>query len=211
MSKTIFISAIAVISLQLATNRPPVEQHLANGAIEDFQIGCTPFNGYGVQHCTAGIPSNQLYVIRQRASEWCWAASISAVFAYYGHPVSQERIVKETFGQITNVPGQPDQVYAALSRSWTDDNGTDFSVNADVLSANAYTAISDLSDNAPLIVGTLGHAMVLTALEYDHDVYNHISITRALVRDPWPYNDNLRVLSPLEFFNINFLVRIRVA
>jgi len=29
----------------------------------------------------------------QQQDEWCWAASISNVFAYHGHPVSQARIV----------------------------------------------------------------------------------------------------------------------
>jgi hypothetical protein len=31
----------------------------------------------------------------QYQSQWCWAASISMVFAHYGHRVSQERIVRE--------------------------------------------------------------------------------------------------------------------
>ena len=173
-------------------------------------IGCTPFDANGVQHCTVGIPSGGLSVIRQDNTEWCWAASMSAVFAYYGHGVTQERIVQETFGSIENAPGQPAQIFSALNRRWTDDSGNSFDVTADVQSANAYTAIQDLSNNQPLIVGALGHAMVLTYLEYDHDVYNHVQITIAGVRDPWPDNQNRRALSAQEFYNISFLVRIRV-
>jgi hypothetical protein len=205
----LFATVLSLLLSSSVTGKKNIKTKFTNEPIYD--IGCTPFNMNGVQLCTAGISASNLTVIRQQQSEWCWAASISAVFAYYGHPVSQARIVKETFGQIANVPGQPYQIYSALTRTWTDDNGTDFDVNADVLTANAITAIQDLSNNAPLICGTLGHAMVLTALEYYHDVNDHIDISRAIVRDPWPYNNNRRVLTPQEFFNITFLVRISVS
>ena len=46
----------------------------------------------------------------QHMNVWCWAACISMVFAYYRHPVSQPRIVAETWGDIVNLPGRPDQM-----------------------------------------------------------------------------------------------------
>lgn len=175
------------------------------------QVQCSPFDGHGVQHCATGIPSGLLrVVVRQHDTEWCWAACISSVFSYYGHPISQERIVQETFGSILNLPGRPEQIYQALNRNWVDDNGLNFTVTADVLTANYSTAIHDLAAGYPLIVGALGHAMVLSAVEYNHDVYDRVQITSATVRDPWPLNASPRVLTPQEWYNVTFLTRIRV-
>src|SRR4051794_26288549 len=56
----------------------------------------------------------------QQQTQWCWAASIAMVFSYYGHPVSQSRIVSEAYGGIVNVPALTGSVMAqALNRSWT--------------------------------------------------------------------------------------------
>src|SRR5690348_17365423 len=81
---------------------------------------CSPFNAAGVQQCEAGIESSILDVTAsdtQHASEWCWAACIQAVFSYYGHEVSQERIVKESWGDIVNMPGSPSLIMRALNRT----------------------------------------------------------------------------------------------
>src|SRR5262245_33097819 len=41
---------------------------------------------------------------QQYLPQWCWAASISMLFAYYGHSVSQARIVTEAYGSPVNMP-----------------------------------------------------------------------------------------------------------
>jgi hypothetical protein len=175
-------------------------------------LQCNNFNAYGIQHCIAGIQSAFLNVVskKQNESEWCWAASISTVFAYYGHSVSQERVVKETFGQIENLPGDPNQILQALNRVWIDDNGTSFNVSANSLSANQITAIQDLISGNPLIIGSHGHAMVLTAIEYDHDIFNKVAVTNSIVRHPWPNNNSPRSLTISECSQYSFLARIRV-
>ncbi|HTI58786.1 papain-like cysteine protease family protein [Mucilaginibacter sp.] len=183
-----------------------IERHVAG-------LDCSQYNVYGVQHCIAGINSEILDVTAsdtQHNSEWCWAASISAVFNYYGHNVSQERIVGETFGRIENVPGSPNAILSALNKNWTDDDGNDFSVRATTIAVTPAAAAQDLAADHPLIIGTLGHAMVLTALEYDHDAYGRGNVTVATVRDPWPYNARKRYLSVQEWFSTSFLARIRV-
>lgn len=184
-----------------------------DSARKPYGLQCTPYDMNGIQHCMAGIESGILDVTandRQHATEWCWAASIEAVFSYYGHTVSQEEIVKQMFGSVVNMPGQPNVILSALNRTWTDDNGNTFQVTANSISATPATAAQDLSTDNPLIIGTLGHAMVLTALEYNHDSYGRGNVTSAIVRDPWPYNPQKRILSPQEWFNTSFLARIRV-
>ncbi|MES2064151.1 MAG: papain-like cysteine protease family protein [Bacteroidota bacterium] len=176
-------------------------------------LDCGPYNNYGIQRCVAGINSSILDVRGldiQNADEWCWAASIQAIFNYYGHNISQARIVQETFGQVVNMPAQPGTILSALNRYWIDDSGVQFMAQANSFSASPITAAQDLASDNPLIIGTMGHAMVLTALEYDHNTYGQGNVVAAVVRDPWPANPRRRVLSPQEWSNTSFLARIRV-
>lgn len=183
---------------------------------EDQKDGlvCTPPDRWGVQQCTAGIDSRILDVVaadRQYASQWCWAACIEAVFEYYGFDVPQSQIVAETWGSIVNLPGSPAQILQGLNRDWVDRRGRRFRAQGDSFSANQVTAAQDLANDHPLIIGTLGHAMVLTALTYFRDPYGNGQVTQAIVRDPWPYSPGRRVLSSQEWYNTSFLARIRVS
>ena len=131
------------------------------------------------------------------------------VFRYYGFRVPQESIVEQTWGEIVNLPGQPAQILANLNRLWFDADNRPFSVSGDVYTANPMTASQDLSRNMPLIMGTMGHAMVLTSLKYVVNRSGQGDVIAAVVRDPWPGRDR-RVLNPQEWYNTDFLARIRV-
>lgn len=182
-------------------------------------VNCGPFEptAYGpVQTCDAGIPSQLLDVTAQvepdvqLQSQWCWAASISGVFAYYGHPVSQARIVQQAYGGVVNMPGTPRAIMASLNRPWVDDEGRSFSVTANIYTANWVTAAQDLAQGRPLIVGSLGHAMVVSATEYRR-FQNGIGQTQSVtVRDPWPTNPRRRLLTAREANGVQMLIRIRV-
>jgi hypothetical protein len=176
-------------------------------------LSCSPFDRNGVQQCEAGIDSSILDVVAsdtQHASEWCWAACIQAVFAYYGHSIDQEQIVEQAYGDVLNLPGTPQQILSALNRQWTDSDGREFVAQGNTLSTNAITAAQDLASNHPLIIGALGHAMVLTSLTYFRNVSGQGNVILAEVRDPWPYNPRHRPLSPDEWYSISFAARIRV-
>lgn len=167
----------------------------------------------GVRTCTAGIQSAILDVKgfdTQQMNEWCWAASIQAIFQYYGHDISQERIVEETFGSIVNMPAQPYTILQALNRIWKDDDGNEFSAYAESYDANYMTAAQDLASDFPLIIGANGHAMVLTALTYSGNALGQVWLESATVRDPWPLNPRRRLLTPQEWMGVSFLARIRV-
>ncbi len=179
------------------------------------ELRCGPFVPPGVQQCESGIDSSLAHVAAaavggQHLNQWCWAACLEMVFAYYGHEVPQERIVEETWGRIVNLPGQPAQILRNLNRDWTDESGDSFRVSGDVYSANPITASQDLAEDKPLIIGTMGHAMVLTSLVYVRDAYGRGNVNAAIVRDPWPGRGR-RTLSAQEWFNTNFLARIRVS
>ena len=178
------------------------------------RLRCGPFDLRGVQTCHAGIGSYVAHIAAretgpQYQSQWCWAACIAMVFRYYGFRVSQARIVEETWGDIVNLPGSPAQILANLNRLWVDDRGRRFRVAGDVRSANPLTAAQDLAADMPLVVGTQGHAMVLTSLTYLRNRFGAGDVKAAFVRDPWPGRGR-RTLSPAEWYGTSFLARIRV-
>jgi hypothetical protein len=109
------------------------------------------------------------------------------------------------------MPGLPSQILSDLNRTWKDDRGGSFTSRGDSLSANAFNAVKDLENDQPLIIGAMGHAMVLTALTGElHAQSGAWRIVEAVVRDPWPGRGGRRVLSSAEWRNINFAARIRV-
>jgi hypothetical protein len=186
-------------------------------AAADVKCGRFSYTDYGMaQVCDAGIPSHELDVTAQLEpnvqlqSNWCWAAAISGVFAYYGHPVSQARIVREAYGGIANMRGTTRAIMESLNRDWVDDANRPFRVSADTFSANWITATQDLAQNRPLIVGSLGHAMILTAAEYTRFPNGNGRVQGVIVRDPWPTNPRRRTLSPQEAYGVQMLIRIRV-
>jgi hypothetical protein len=86
-------------------------------------------NSCGQMGCLAQVSFSQFSADykAQYQSEWCWAACISMLFGYYGHPVSQQRIVTEAYGAPYNMPAASGFTIAgALNRSWIDDDGQSF-------------------------------------------------------------------------------------
>ncbi len=151
----------------------------------------------------------------QQASEWCWAACIQMVFTYWGHPIPQQEIVRQTWGVIANMPAQPEQIVKDLNREWKDSRGNRFASVSDCFTANGVTAAQDLAGDMPLIIGSMGpestsHAMVLTAVSYKRAQDGQGQVTGAQVRDPWPGNGGRRPLTPQEALSTMLLARIRV-
>jgi RNase H-fold protein (predicted Holliday junction resolvase) len=171
----------------------------------------TPMGPQPIEVCTAGISSITFKQAFQQQNEWCWAACISMVFEYYQHSVDQQRIVKETWGTVADMPGMPRDILRDLNKRWTDDAGKAFQCQGDVFSVNVDTAVQDLIDDHPLIIGAMGHATVLTAIISQVDTAtSQYEIQQVIVRDPWPGSGGRRPLSPMEWRGINFAARIRV-
>ena len=171
---------------------------------------------YGTRVCEAGIVSSMIHTAAvdnfQYQSQWCWAACIAMVFEYHGHPVSQARIVREAYGSIVDMPAMPATILAQLNREWVDDNGDPFVASSGFGGTTPDAAARDLADDHPLIVGTQGHAMVLTSMQYQFvptPFGVQTQLLAAKVRDPWPGN-GLRMLRPDEWAMINFAAHIRV-
>lgn len=205
-SRAFLRAVLAGAGLFTATRTLPSEQQCSAPTPTMTAMGVHP-----VEVCTAGVPSITFKQAYQEKNEWCWAACISMVFDFYHHSVDQKRIVKETWGVVTDMPGAPAGILRDLNREWKDDNGKGFVCRGDMLSVNLNTAIKDLQDGHPLIIGAIGHATVLTAVTCAVDTYTtKFAIQQVVVRDPWPGNGGRRLLTPVEWANINFAARIRL-
>jgi hypothetical protein len=172
------------------------------------ELQCEPVGG-GIERCVAGLRSEQAVQFTQSMDQWCWAASMSMVFAQHGYTVSQDTIVRTAWGRIVDLPATPQLMLQGLNREWVDASGRRFRVSGDVSSATPANAAQDLANGEPLIIGTMGHAMMLTALTYLRDPMGNGQVQAAVVRDPWPGRGR-RVLSPQEWWSTAFVVRIRV-
>lgn len=156
-------------------------------------------------NCLAYISQRPVPVRAQETSEWCWAASLSMLFAYYKHPVAQDRIVERYYGLPLVVTGQPLVMDDALNTSWVDDNGAPFNVASRITDyyqgtriqvSNADVIAALISEN-PVFYGDYTHAMVLVQAEYMNTIYGPY-VTAGWVIDPWPATLGFRQLGPTE-------------
>jgi hypothetical protein len=138
----------------------------------------------------------------QQLPEWCWAASISNIFAYYGHPLRQDEIVQAVYGTVANLPAISARLIAAqVNRTWRDDNGTPFQARltaaydaqARVLAINNMYIVNELSHGRPLLVCNTHHCMVVTAVDY-----TPLQLIQVWVFDPWPLSPSVHPLQPIE-------------
>ena len=145
----------------------------------------------------AGVPSEhfEYYAApsvagRQRQSKWCWAASIQMVLNYHGLNVTQEQIVQRVFGGMYDAPANLNQISYALTGWAPDTRGRFSTIHATLCGLTPSQLITDLSNNWPLIVGLrgwpIGHACVLTTVEYTRIMSGFPWLTKAIYRDPWP-------------------------
>ncbi|MDR3562470.1 MAG: papain-like cysteine protease family protein [Negativicutes bacterium] len=170
----------------------------------------------------AGVPTEQFQYFaapdgygRQRAANWCWAASIQMVLNYHGLYITQEEIVTRIYGKLIDQPGEPAQILQALSGWAPDMRGRYSAIVADPYSISEAALVSDLAYRWPLIVGLkgdpVGHAYVLTAVNYEVDSQNNPNIKSVVLRNPWPGGPSREVMNWKEFMSrLTFATRVRV-
>lgn len=131
----------------------------------------------------------------QRASQWCWAASVANLFAYHGHAVPQARIVSEVYGVVANMrSGDYANMARLLNRRWTDESGDRFDSRlvAALDIANGVNAIDNdairqaLRNNRPLVIGTTTHAMLVVGMQYTEIGGRVAQVVGVDLFDPWP-------------------------
>jgi hypothetical protein len=170
-----------------------------------------PPNANGVQLSEAGIDPARVDAIgaevgRQREPNWCWAACVAYVCRYHGCFLSQEEVVGSLYGGLQNRPASQQAILASLHRRGVDVGGIPFEMDSNVFSANYETAAADLTDNRPLVLGTMKHLMVLVCLRFLHTPGQFVGVKEAFAWDP--AIGRKRELQAPEWSNVDFLARI---
>jgi hypothetical protein len=160
---------------------------------------CGPSGEPGIERCVSGLPADALMRMQQpqRASNWCWAASISMVLRRYGVQVPQAEVVRAHFGSPENVGAGAPVIAGLLNRQWRDEAGRSLSASAAPvphwrrhLGLVAPEVLADLDEDRPLLLGAQQHAMVLVQVVYERSIDPAVAsrqatrLVRAVVLDP---------------------------
>lgn len=180
---------------------------------------CGEANAAGIRQCSSGLDAAQILHMQasQEKSQWCWAASIAMVFSHHGFAVTQEAIVRQHYSDAADKPLHATQVAPVLERAWQDQAGRAFLASATTGNAPARrfqfsddTVIREMQAQRPLIVGALGHAMVLVQVHYERfTAQDAVRITGGVVIDPMP-GRGVRPLTRLEL-NPAYVAAVRIA
>lgn len=156
---------------------------------------------------------NYVYA-EQENTNWCWAASIQMIFNYYGVDISQEQIVKRSYGsdpngKLPNWAGSLEIITANLNNWNMDNQGRVYVVQSTLYygAPTPYYLVQELTAGRPMLIGymsgpTSGHAVVLTAVTY-YETMNGPYIQSIVVRDPWPNKENKRNKGRVEYPALN--------
>ena len=158
---------------------------------------------------SASAETEQCIVV-QNCGERCWAASISFIFGYHGHPTHQDRISAVTFGPgsvAACIPaGSSKTLVKVLDSDWRDDNGNLFHARISaaydpangVVSMDNSKVVAELAAGNPLLYCNTVHAMVQMGMQFIADPSGRVlRIDDVQVVDPWP-NIGYRSLRPAE-------------
>lgn len=192
----------------------------SGSAIADYSCGgWRPYAMGAIRECEVGFRIGRI-TAQQECDQWCWAACIQAAFDLYGHGVEQRDIVEKVFGP--SAPCRPSvgpEIAYAVEGRWRDGSGETFwattRTHTDVhFGVHDPFAIQNasryLANDIPVIVGALGHATLLTGMQWIEDNFGNWQLMQMTVRDPWPSNLNRRNLSQNEFNNTTYLAAVIV-
>ena len=184
---------------------------------------CAPTAAPGIERCVSGLSAasqSRIYQA-QRASNWCWAASVAMILGRYGLAVPQEQVVRELLGGMANERASARAMAGLLSRAWSDAAGRAAVARSEplapwrrALGVAAPEVLEDLGRDKPLLLGVEQHAMVLVQVTYERRTDGRaltpagVRVLRALVLDPASGNW-LRSLQPQEH-QPEFLARVDV-
>lgn len=137
----------------------------------------------------------------QRNGMWCWAASIQMLLNSYGIAVTQESIVRQTFGldafgQLPNKPGSWLDMTANLNKKGIDYRGRHYYVESILQPGfpSPHLLYSELTNQHPILISfrsrpRMNHAVLVTAMNVTDDGSNQI--VSIVTRDPSPSHQNV--------------------
>ena len=171
-----------------------------------------------VAPCVVGLRPGPLP--RQECQNWCWAACSESIFGLAGFQVDQTRFVEKVYGNASRCePANGPMIKNGIDGRWVDERGRRFWANLQIVMDTFYgighpqplaVVWNELNQGRALMTGALGHAVLITAMEYIRTPAGP-ETTAVIVRDPWPGSPNRRLMTPQEFFNVSFLATLRLS
>lgn len=171
-----------------------------------------------LQDCLIGVSNLNMPV--QQCPQWCWAACCQAIFEHANIATTQWDFVAKVFGNTnTCLPATGPMMKQAIDGVWQMNNGaTTFAQMNVVMDAdfgiyhpNHMAVIwNELSNNRAVISGSMGHAVLIHALEYTNGSLG-VQTNALHIRDPWPGHPNFGTYTQQQFANIKFLATLQLS
>ncbi len=169
-----------------------------------------------------GISEDALYElqIKQKESNWCWAASIQMVLNYHGINITQEQIVDKTHGRdelnrLFNATATVQNITTNLNHTGINTAGISYSVKS---SGNwgaptAARLLWELSNDHPIIAGYrtgpyTDHAVVITGAWYEQSTKGPI-VQYLVIQDPNPIDKSVETSGQVTYIANRFARAIK--
>jgi hypothetical protein len=137
----------------------------------------------------------------QKESMWCWASSAEMVLSYEGILLPQEAIVRYLKGYIVNNPGSQIDMIKSTNCIVNDSLGNAIVISGQYVSGAPYPNVlfNQLKSKRPVILTFnanpfVGHAIVLTGIDYVVNPDNTLSVTKCYIFDPFSYIQSLDIV-----------------
>jgi len=135
---------------------------------------------------------------RQQTLFWCWASSAEMVLSYEGIKLGQDAIVTNIKGFPQNATGNPSEMIRSTNRIFNDVNNIPTVISGQyIIGAPLVTVLyNQLKSKRPVILTysagqSMGHAVVLTGIDYKLRQDNSLEITKFYIFDPFAYKPQL--------------------
>ena len=187
------------------------------------EIACFPGPWANQQTCDVGVIIGDMPTPWQECEQWCWAACVETAFGLRGYSIDQQTLAAKVFGDpYVCKPANGPMIKHAVDGYWTDLNGYQFQANLNIVMDLDYgishpnplnVVWEELRAGRPLLSGSVGHATLITAMNYTEMPGSGYppQTNSVTLRDPWPYTPNKRYMTPQEFYGVRLLATFSVS
>jgi len=135
----------------------------------------------------------------------CWLACLQMAAKFQGFDVPAPALLKELYeGKLPKTPWLDTGING---KPVHDTKGKPVQLVLEKLQVRAAEAAELLSENQPIVIGSMGHPVLLTSMTYTGDLLGGMTLVDATVLDPAP-GKGTRVVSSPDWINVSFATRI---
>lgn len=137
----------------------------------------------------------------------CWLACLQMASKFHGYAVPVPNLLRDLYD---NKLGKTPWLDLSINtKPVHDDKNKPVQLVLETLQVRAAEAAELLSENNPLIIGSMGHPVLLTSMTYTGDLLGGMTLIDATVLDPAP-GKGTRVVSSPDWINVSFATRVSI-